>query len=122
MKGDLAFAGMGENVAIYSPAPIIGRDRITIGPHVMIDDSVFIGNHEELSISNQVHIASHASISRRHLRLLRLQGDFLRRRCSDSDRSFLGGLANGAHDPGQLSKSRTGQNCSRSALEPTALL
>jgi len=64
MKGDTnAFAGVGENVTIYSRAQIIGRDRITIGSHVIVDDFVFIGKHEELIIGNHVHIASHASIT-----------------------------------------------------------
>jgi acetyltransferase-like isoleucine patch superfamily enzyme len=57
------FAKIGEDVTIYSRAQIIGRDRIIVGSHVIIDDFVFIGKHEKLIIGNHVHIASHASIT-----------------------------------------------------------
>jgi acetyltransferase-like isoleucine patch superfamily enzyme len=59
----LAFAEIGEDVTIYPLAKIIGPGRIRIGSHVVIDDFVFIGSHQELILGNHVHLASHASIS-----------------------------------------------------------
>ncbi|MBV9282958.1 MAG: acyltransferase, partial [Chloroflexi bacterium] len=50
-------------MTIYEMARIVGQDRITIGSHVVIDDLVFIGRHEELVIGNYVHVASHVSIT-----------------------------------------------------------
>jgi galactoside O-acetyltransferase len=53
----------GENVTIYPLARIIDSPAMTIGSNVIIDDFVFIGRHEEMTIGNHVHIASHASIT-----------------------------------------------------------
>ncbi|HLK12701.1 MAG TPA: acyltransferase [Candidatus Binatia bacterium] len=50
-------------MVIYASARVLERDRITFGDHVIIDDFVFVGRHEELVIGNYVHIASHASIT-----------------------------------------------------------
>lgn len=57
------FAEIGEHVIIYPLAKIIQPARIRLGSHIIIDDFVFIGNHEELILGNHVHIASHASIT-----------------------------------------------------------
>jgi galactoside O-acetyltransferase len=57
------FAEIGADVTIYSTAKLIGRERIRIGSHVIIDDFVFIGNHRKLIIGHHVHIACHASIT-----------------------------------------------------------
>jgi galactoside O-acetyltransferase len=54
---------LGESVLIHAHARVLGVDRIRFGSHVMIDDFVFIGTHDELVVGNYVHIASHASIT-----------------------------------------------------------
>src|SRR5437588_8229836 len=60
---DTAFAEIGVDVTIYPLAKILGRGCIRIGSHVVVDDFVFIGNHQELILGNHVHIASHVSIT-----------------------------------------------------------
>ena len=57
------FAEIGSDVRIYPLARIIGRETITIGSHVVIDDFVFIGNHQRLVLGHHVHLASHCSIT-----------------------------------------------------------
>ncbi len=57
------FARQGVDVTIFPGARVLGRDRITIGSHVIIDDFVFIGSHAELVLGSYVHVASHASIT-----------------------------------------------------------
>jgi acetyltransferase-like isoleucine patch superfamily enzyme len=57
------FAYLGKNVTIYPWAKILGPASICLGSNVIVDDFVFIGNHEELTVGNHVHIASHASIT-----------------------------------------------------------
>jgi len=57
-----AFAEIGVDVTIFPLAKIISCHRIRIGSHVVIDDFVFIGNHQQLIVGNHVHIASHVSI------------------------------------------------------------
>src|SRR5512132_1397390 len=53
----------GVSVTIYPGARVLGRERIAIGSHAVIDDFVFIGNHAELVLGSYVHVASHASIT-----------------------------------------------------------
>ena len=57
------FARQGASVTIFPGARVLGRERITIGSHVIIDDFVFIGKHAELVLGSYVHVASHASIT-----------------------------------------------------------
>jgi len=57
------FARQGVAVTIYPGARLLGRDRIAIGSHVIIDDFVFIGVHAALTLGSYVHVASHASIT-----------------------------------------------------------
>jgi acetyltransferase-like isoleucine patch superfamily enzyme len=57
------FAREGVDVRIFPGARLLGRERIAIGSHVVIDDFVFIGNHAELVLGSYVHVASHASIT-----------------------------------------------------------
>ena len=57
------FHYQGVNVTIYPWAKLLGPATISIGSNVIIDDFVFIGNHDELVIGNHVHIASHVSIT-----------------------------------------------------------
>jgi acetyltransferase-like isoleucine patch superfamily enzyme len=57
------FHYQGVNVTIYPWAKLLGPAAISIGSNVIIDDFVFIGNHEEVVIGNHVHIASHVSIT-----------------------------------------------------------
>jgi galactoside O-acetyltransferase len=54
---------LGESVLIHAHARVLGVDRIHFGSHIIIDDFVFIGAHQELVLGNYVHIASHASIT-----------------------------------------------------------
>src|SRR5262245_24964574 len=54
---------LGGSVVIHAHARVLDADEIVFGGHVMIDDFVFIGRHQELVIGNYVHIASHASIT-----------------------------------------------------------
>lgn len=58
----LGLAYCGENVIIRSTVRIVRPERITIGNHVMVDDFVFLGSHEELVIGNHIHISSHSAI------------------------------------------------------------
>jgi galactoside O-acetyltransferase len=53
----------GDAVVIYPLAKILKPENISLGSHIIIDDFVFLGGHEELCIGNYVHIASHASIT-----------------------------------------------------------
>ena len=57
------FMRQGVSVTIYPGARVLGRERIAIGSHVVIDDFVFIGTHAELVLGSYVHVASHASIT-----------------------------------------------------------
>lgn len=57
------FVYLGKNVTIYPWAKILGTAHIAVGSNVIIDDFVFIGNHEDLTIGNHVHVAAHASIT-----------------------------------------------------------
>ncbi len=58
----LGLAYCGENVIIRPTVRIVHPERISIGSHVMIDDFVFLGGHEELVIGNHVHIGCHSAI------------------------------------------------------------
>jgi len=57
------FARQGADVTIFPGARLLGRERIAIGSHVIIDDFVFVGTHAELVLGSYVHVASHASIT-----------------------------------------------------------
>jgi acetyltransferase-like isoleucine patch superfamily enzyme len=57
------FRRCGKDVTIYSRARVLGRDHVAVGAHVIIDDFVFIGLHEDMVLGNYVHIAAHASIT-----------------------------------------------------------
>jgi galactoside O-acetyltransferase len=57
------FLKCGSDVRVFPFARVVGPERITVGSHVLIDDFVFLGAHEQLVIGNYVHIASHASIT-----------------------------------------------------------
>jgi acetyltransferase-like isoleucine patch superfamily enzyme len=63
MGDSQAFRAIGEIVTIYPLAKLLGRETISIGSHVIIDDFVFVGAHREIVIGNYVHIASHSSIT-----------------------------------------------------------
>lgn len=54
---------IGADVRIHSQARIIDPATITIGDHVIVDDFVFVGRHESLTLGNYVHVACHASIT-----------------------------------------------------------
>ena len=58
-----SFYRVGKDITIYPLAKIIKTECISLGSHIVIDDFVFIGAHEEMIIGNHVHIASHASIT-----------------------------------------------------------
>ena len=58
----LGLASCGENVIIRPTVRIVRPERIHIGSHVMIDDFVFLGGHEELVIGNHVHIGVHTAL------------------------------------------------------------
>ena len=62
MQTDLPFAACGQDVRIYDGARITQPQHIRLGSHVMIDDFVFLGPHDELSIGNYIHLSSHLSI------------------------------------------------------------
>lgn len=57
------WAGLGQDVRIHSFARIIHPESVTVGDHVIVDDFVFIGRHESLTLGNYVHVACHASIT-----------------------------------------------------------
>jgi acetyltransferase-like isoleucine patch superfamily enzyme len=57
------FRALGENVKIYPGAKVYGREHITIGSNVIIDDFVFIYATAPLFIGSYVHISSFCSIS-----------------------------------------------------------
>ena len=58
----IGFASCGDHVTIRPTVRIVRPERIHIGSHVMIDDFVFIGAHEELVIGNHVHIGCHTAL------------------------------------------------------------
>lgn len=58
----LGLASVGENVIIRNTVRLVRPERIHIGSHVMIDDFVFLGGHEELIIGNHVHIGVHSAL------------------------------------------------------------
>ena len=58
----LGLASCGENVIIRPTVRIVRPERIHIGSHVMIDDFVFLGGHEQLVIGNHVHIGAHTAL------------------------------------------------------------
>ncbi|RJX80580.1 DapH/DapD/GlmU-related protein [Pseudomonas sp. LS-2] len=57
------FRALGENVKIYPGAKLYGREFISIGSNVIIDDFVFIYATAPLYIGSYVHISSFCSIS-----------------------------------------------------------
>lgn len=57
------FRTLGENVRIYPGAKVYGREFISIGSNVIIDDFVFIYATAPLYIGSYVHISSFCSIS-----------------------------------------------------------
>ena len=59
----VGFRQVGSDVTIHPLSKINGRDAISIGSHVIIDDFVFIGAHVDLVIGNYVHIANRAAIT-----------------------------------------------------------
>jgi len=58
----IGFASCGDHVIIRPTVRIVRPERIHIGSHVMIDDFVFLGAHEELVIGNHVHIGCHTAL------------------------------------------------------------
>ena len=62
MQTHLPFLACGEQVRIYDGARITHPERIRLGSHVIIDDFVFLGPHEALTIGNYIHLSSHLSI------------------------------------------------------------
>lgn len=62
--GTLAgFRKVGSNVRIFSGAKVFGREHISIGDNVIIDDFVFIYATAPIFIGSYVHIASFSSIT-----------------------------------------------------------
>lgn len=57
------FRALGDNVKIYPGAKVYGREFISIGSNVIIDDVVFIYATAPLYIGSYVHISSFCSIS-----------------------------------------------------------
>jgi galactoside O-acetyltransferase len=57
------FKSLGNNVNIYSGAKIFGREYISIGDNVIIDDFVFIYATAPMFIGSYIHIASFTSIT-----------------------------------------------------------
>ena len=57
----IGFASCGDNVIIRPTVRIVRPERMHIGSHVMIDDFVFLGAHEELVIGNHVHVGCHTA-------------------------------------------------------------
>lgn len=57
------FRALGENVKIYPGAKLYGREHISIGSNVIIDDFVFIYATAPIYIGSYVHISSFCSIS-----------------------------------------------------------
>ncbi|MDE1164327.1 MAG: acyltransferase [Pseudomonas sp.] len=60
---NLGFRALGENVRIFPGAKLYGREFISIGSNVIIDDYVFIYATAPIFIGSYVHIASFTSIS-----------------------------------------------------------
>ncbi len=57
------FRCLGTDVTVYPGARIIRPETISLGSHVIVDDFVFVGAHQELRIGSYVHVAAHASIT-----------------------------------------------------------
>jgi galactoside O-acetyltransferase len=57
------FKRVGSDVMIHPLSKLNGRESISIGSHVIIDDFAFIGAHLNLVIGNYVHIAARAAIT-----------------------------------------------------------
>lgn len=57
------FGKVGSNVHIFPGAKVIGREYISIGNNVIIDDFVFIYATAPMFIGSYVHIASFSSIT-----------------------------------------------------------
>jgi acetyltransferase-like isoleucine patch superfamily enzyme len=53
----------GHDVRIWPMAKVISPENVTMGSHIIIDDYVFLGRHENLTVGNHVHIASHVSVT-----------------------------------------------------------
>jgi galactoside O-acetyltransferase len=62
MQTHLPFLACGEQVRIYDGARITHPERVRLGSNVIIDDFVFLGPHEALTIGNYIHLSSHLSI------------------------------------------------------------
>lgn len=56
--GEPGFMAMGKDVTIYPMARILGRERISIGDSVIVDDFVFIYATERVSIGSFVHLGA----------------------------------------------------------------
>ena len=57
------FRALGTDVTVYEGVRIIDPEHTVLGSHVIIDDFVFLGTHQDLVIGNYVHIAGHSSIT-----------------------------------------------------------
>jgi galactoside O-acetyltransferase len=56
-------ADLGPSPLIRSSTKIVGREHLTFGTHVMVDDFVLIVAHASITIGSYVHIACFASIT-----------------------------------------------------------
>jgi galactoside O-acetyltransferase len=57
------FKQVGSDVTIHPLSKIKGRESISVGSHVIIDDFVYIGAHINVVIGNYVRIATRAAIT-----------------------------------------------------------
>ena len=62
-SGTAQWRALGEDVRIFPLAKVIAPENVTMGSHIIIDDYVFLGRHESLTVGNHVHIASHVSVT-----------------------------------------------------------
>ncbi|HOX28001.1 MAG TPA: acyltransferase [bacterium] len=63
MENLKGFRKAGSDVVIWPEAKIVGRDTITLGDSIVIDDFVFIVGGENTDIGSFIHIASFVSIT-----------------------------------------------------------
>ena len=61
--GDAAFLSIGKDVTLYPMARILGREHISLGDAVIVDDFVFIYATERTSIGSFVHLAAFTCIT-----------------------------------------------------------
>jgi galactoside O-acetyltransferase len=112
------FKSLGNNVKIYPGAKLFGREYISIGDNVIIDDFVLIYATAPIFIGSYVHIASFTSITGGGVVVLE---DFSTissgvRICSGSDDFHGGGMTNSTIPDKYRSVSRSHVHIGRHAI------